>query len=108
MKLNKKPKDPKAPKRYRSAYILFSIEKRHQIKNENPGLSSKEILSELGALWKSTDSQTKEHFKKLSDAEKVEYEEKFNAYKNDQTNNKENSKKNKSINNQSMEVNSSE
>jgi hypothetical protein len=31
-KLNKKSKDPKAPKRHRSAYILFSIDKRQQIK----------------------------------------------------------------------------
>ena len=31
-KSNKKTKDPKAPKRHRTAYILFSIEKRHQIK----------------------------------------------------------------------------
>jgi hypothetical protein len=31
-KSSKKVKDPKAPKRHRSAYILFSIDKRHQIK----------------------------------------------------------------------------
>jgi hypothetical protein len=31
-KSNKKTKDPKAPKRHRTAYMLFSIEKRHQIK----------------------------------------------------------------------------
>jgi hypothetical protein len=31
-KSNKKTKDQKALKRHRTAYILFSIEKRHQIK----------------------------------------------------------------------------
>ncbi len=31
-KSNKKSKDPKAPKRHRSSYILFSIDKRQQIK----------------------------------------------------------------------------
>ncbi|CAF0768593.1 unnamed protein product [Rotaria sp. Silwood1] len=112
MKSNKKSKDPKAPKRYRSAYILFSIEKRNQVKNENPGLSPKEILSELGALWKSADPQTKEYFQKLSDAEKVEYGEKSNAYKNEKINNKQHLKKNKSNNNeennQSIEINSSQ
>ncbi len=72
-KLNKKSKDPKAPKRHRSAYILFSVDKRQQIKVdrwktnfiyflylfqlENPGLSPKEIISELGALWKIADPQ---------------------------------------------------
>jgi hypothetical protein len=32
---NKKTKDPNAPKRYRTAYILFSIEKRDEIKVMN-------------------------------------------------------------------------
>ncbi len=31
-KSTKKTKDPKAPKRHRSAYILFSMEKRNQVK----------------------------------------------------------------------------
>lgn len=31
-KSNKKVKDPEAPKRYRTAYILFTIEKRNQVK----------------------------------------------------------------------------
>lgn len=29
---SKKTKDPNAPKRYRTAYILFSVEKRNEIK----------------------------------------------------------------------------
>ncbi|CAF5140196.1 unnamed protein product, partial [Rotaria sp. Silwood1] len=29
---NKRNKDPNAPKRYRTAYILFSVEKRDEIK----------------------------------------------------------------------------
>ncbi|CAF3440333.1 unnamed protein product, partial [Rotaria sp. Silwood2] len=29
---NKRTKDPNAPKRYRTAYILFSVEKRDEIK----------------------------------------------------------------------------
>ncbi|CAF4219490.1 unnamed protein product [Rotaria sp. Silwood2] len=67
---------PNAPKRYRTAYILFSVEKRDEIKNENPGLLSKEIIAELGAQWKAADVATKQRFQKLSDTEKVKYEEK--------------------------------
>jgi hypothetical protein len=29
---NKRTKDPNAPKRYRTAYILFSVEKREEVK----------------------------------------------------------------------------
>jgi hypothetical protein len=69
----KKGKDPNAPKRYRTGYLLFSAEKRDEVKviifidlfsflliyffqNENPGLSSREILAELGAQWKAADA----------------------------------------------------
>ncbi|CAF3357887.1 unnamed protein product [Rotaria sp. Silwood1] len=96
---NKRNKDPNAPKRYRTAYILFSVEKRDEIKNENPGLSAKEIVAELGAQWKAADAATKQRFQKLSDTEKVEYEEKMAAYKsekNDKESAKENQKKKKS------------
>ncbi|CAF2751791.1 unnamed protein product [Rotaria sp. Silwood2] len=115
---NKRTKDPNAPKRYRTAYILFSVEKRDEIKvcilnesfyfsfnfsclfeNENPGLSAKEIIVELGAQWKAADAATKQRFQKLSDTEKAEYEEKMAAYKsekNDKESAKENQKKKKS------------
>nr|AMP82821.1 phosphonoacetaldehyde hydrolase [Adineta vaga complex sp. C JFF-2016]AMP82823.1 phosphonoacetaldehyde hydrolase [Adineta vaga complex sp. C JFF-2016]AMP82824.1 phosphonoacetaldehyde hydrolase [Adineta vaga complex sp. C JFF-2016]AMP82825.1 phosphonoacetaldehyde hydrolase [Adineta vaga complex sp. C JFF-2016]AMP82826.1 phosphonoacetaldehyde hydrolase [Adineta vaga complex sp. C JFF-2016] len=95
----KKAKDPNAPKRFRTAYILFSVEKRDEIKNENPTLSAKEILAELGAQWKAADAPTKQRFQKLSDGEKVEYEEKLAAYKSEkgepESASKENRKKKK-------------
>ncbi|CAF1072551.1 unnamed protein product [Adineta steineri] len=96
----KKAKDPNAPKRFRTAYILFSVEKREEVKNDNPGLSAKEMLAELGAQWKAADAATKQRFQKLSDAEKSEYEEKMAAYKGEQGDkesaSKENRKKKKS------------
>ncbi|CAF1364316.1 unnamed protein product [Adineta steineri] len=104
---SRKSNDPKAPKRHRTAYMLFSLEKRSQIKSENPGLTAKEIMSELGAQWSSSDPQTKQHYQKLSDAEKSEYVKKSTAYKNEKQHNKENSKKDNKPN-QSMEVNSSQ
>jgi len=92
-----KAKDSKAPKRRRSAYILFTIDKRPQVKLDNPGLLPKEILSELGALWKAADAQTKQHYQKLSDKEKAELEHKPKVKKENSNNT-----------NQSMEVNSSQ
>ncbi len=75
------------------------------------------MLAELGAQWKAADAavcifffffvdlyfffvQTKQRFQKLSDAEKVEYEEKMAAYKSEKGDKesaaKENQKKKKS------------
>ncbi|CAF1007683.1 unnamed protein product [Adineta ricciae] len=69
-KVTKKSQTGKSTKRRRSAYILFTLEKRKQLKLENPSLRPQEILIELGAQWKAADEQTKQHYQKLADAEK--------------------------------------
>lgn len=59
----KKIKDPNAPKRPPSAYILFQNEVRDKVRAENPGKAYKEILAVISEQWK-----------KLPDAEKKVYE----------------------------------
>ena len=51
-KEKKAAKDPNAPKKNKSAYIFFCIDERKNIKDENPEMSAKEIIAELGSRWK--------------------------------------------------------
>ena len=57
-----KGKDPYAPKRGKSSYILFCIENRCIIKNKNPEMSAKDIIKELGKSWKDLDENTKQRY----------------------------------------------
>lgn len=57
-------------KRARSAYILFTMEKRAEVVKENPDLAPKDIMSKLATLWKESSESTKQKFKDMSDAEK--------------------------------------
>ena len=57
-------KDPSAPKGAKNAYILFCTDARAKAKEENPSHSGKQIMSDLGAMWRA-----------LSDEEKAEYQE---------------------------------
>ena len=66
----KQKKDPNAPKRNMSAYFLYSIEARPQIKAENPDASFGEIARAISA-----------RFKELSDTEKAKWDEKAAADK---------------------------
>ena len=66
----KQKKDPNAPKRNMSAYFLYSIEARPQIKAENPDASFGEIARAISA-----------RFKELSDKEKAKWDEKAAADK---------------------------
>jgi hypothetical protein len=59
----KKIKDPNAPKRPPSAYILFQNEVRDKVRAANPGKAYKEILAVISEQWR-----------KLPEAEKKIYE----------------------------------
>jgi hypothetical protein len=48
----KKIRDPNAPKRPPSAYIMFQNDIRDQIKAQVPGIQYKDILNNVAARWK--------------------------------------------------------
>ncbi len=64
-KRKKAKKDPNAPKRNMSAYFLYSMHARPQVKEENPEASFGEIARIISA-----------QFKELSDKEKKKWEKK--------------------------------
>jgi type IV secretory pathway VirB10-like protein len=47
-----KKKDPNAPKKEPTAYILFTKENRPSVKEANPDLEAKEITKLLSQMWK--------------------------------------------------------
>jgi hypothetical protein len=69
----KKTKDPNVPKKPRSAYILFSSEKRPIVKKASPELSFGNLNKMLGEMWqteKSKNSTEYQKFMKMSEDEK--------------------------------------
>lgn len=70
----KKVKDPDAPKRGKSSYIYFCVEKRDEIKKANPNMSAKEIIKELGRVWRENVSdKDKARYEKMSSDDKERY-----------------------------------
>lgn len=65
-KKKRKARDPNMPKQPKSAYILFSMDKRDQVKQETGG-NNREVVVELAKRWKA-----------LSDKEKQVYQMKQN------------------------------
>ena len=77
----KKFKDPDAPKRGKSSYIYFCVEKREDIKKNNPDMSAKEIIKELGRVWRENVSvKDKARYEKLSLDDKARYESERKEY----------------------------
>jgi HMG (high mobility group) box len=57
---SKKEKDPNAPKRPPSAYLIFSVKKRKELA-EN-GMEYKETMKEAGRLWKELDDASRKPY----------------------------------------------
>lgn len=79
-KVKKTKKNKNAPKNPRSAYILFSNVERENVKNENPKMTPKEIMKELGKKWKEADEDEKEKYRELAKEDKERFDEEMKNY----------------------------
>ncbi|KAL8449651.1 hypothetical protein Emed_002906 [Eimeria media] len=79
----KHQKDPAAPKRPLSAYMLFAKEKRAEVLQQQPELRSqvKEVAKAIGELWRAADAAEKQHFAAAAAKEKAKYGQALAAYK---------------------------
>ncbi|OBZ71853.1 High mobility group protein 1.2 [Grifola frondosa] len=66
----KKPRDPDAPKRPASSYLLFQNEIRKELKAKYPDLRNNELLSEIAKLWAEMPQEQKEVYEARNRAEK--------------------------------------
>ncbi|CAO3642016.1 unnamed protein product [Cunninghamella blakesleeana] len=73
-KKTRSKKDPEAPKRGLSAYMIFSKENRERIKSENPDATFGQIGKLLGEAWKNLDDEGKQKYNKLAEDDKKRYE----------------------------------
>lgn len=71
----KKKKDPNAPKKPLSAFVLFSADRRVEIKKENPEITFVEMSKKLGEDWKAISSKEKEKYIKKAEEAKEKYKE---------------------------------
>jgi hypothetical protein len=73
-------KDPNAPKRNKSSYLLFCEERREHIKKNNPDISATQIIRVLGADWKTVSASDKARFEALALKDKARFETEMKAY----------------------------
>jgi len=80
--VEKKKKDPNAPKRGLSAYMFFANEQRENVRDENPGISFGQVGKVLGDRWKALDEKQRIPYEKKAQTDKKRYEDekaKYNA-----------------------------
>jgi len=77
----KKLKDPSAPKRAPSGFMLFCADERPKVTDENSALSMTEVAKELGRRWAFLDMERKAVWEEKSKVGKSEYAEAKKNYK---------------------------
>ena len=70
-KEEKKVKDPAAPKKAHSSYIIYANEHRAKVMEENPGKKIGEIGKILGDMWNGLSEKEKKKYKKLHEEAKA-------------------------------------
>jgi hypothetical protein len=76
----RKAKDPNAPKRPRSAYILFSNDKRTEVREANPDMKMPDVAKELGNMWKTLNDRKKQPYLDRAAEDKKRYEAEMAKY----------------------------
>ena len=73
-------KDPNAPKRPVSAYLLFASERRPQLLAANKNMAFGETGKRMGEEWRTMDEQTRQKYKDLEAEDKQRYNREMAAY----------------------------
>ncbi|KAI0786502.1 high mobility group box domain-containing protein [Abortiporus biennis] len=77
----KKPKDPNAPKRPASSYLLFQNEIRQELKAKNPTLPNNELLGVIAKMWKDMPKEEKDAYEARQKLAKDQWLADKTAYK---------------------------
>jgi len=79
-KVPKALKDPTAPKRPLSPYLMFAAEERAKVVAEMGNLGLGQVGKEMGRRWSVLDTQTKEKYEAAYMTDKARYEEEKKIY----------------------------
>jgi len=76
----KKKKDPNAPKRPTTSYLLYSNYVRPTIKAEHPDMAFGDMAKHISGLWKELDADGKAEFEASAATDKERYEKEMESY----------------------------
>jgi len=78
--LQRKRKDPNAPKRPKTAFMYFNLNMRPQIKNSNPNVKFGELSKLITDGWLAISEKDKLEYEKLAASSKAQYIEAKKKY----------------------------
>ena len=80
----RRKKDPSAPKRPMSAFLMYAQTKRAVLQRENPDIPNADISRMLGEIWRKASVDEKRPFLEREEDERKVYRAKMERFKSDQ------------------------
>lgn len=84
-KTTRSKKDPNAPKRPQTAFILYMSDNRQRIKDQHPGIIFTDVPKVGAQEWKNAKAATKNKYQALAEKERVRYEREKESYVPDES-----------------------
>lgn len=76
----KKKKDPNAPAKAKTSYIIYCMDMRKGVKDKHPDMKATEITSKLGKMWNDLSDAKKAVYNKKAAEDKKRYEHEMESY----------------------------
>ncbi|GMI02367.1 hypothetical protein TrLO_g14125 [Triparma laevis f. longispina] len=76
----KKKKDPNAPKRAQTSFLIFSNANRAKIKEENPDIAFGAVATKLSEMWKACTEDDKIPYEEKAAEDKARYQKEMESY----------------------------
>lgn len=73
-------KDPNAPRRPTTAYLLFCQQNRDKLRAANPGMAFLDVTKELGQQWTQLDEEERQRFTLEAEKDRERYVKEFQEY----------------------------
>ena len=80
LKKSRTKKDPNAPKKARTAYIIFSTEEGKRVREANPEMSAIEVVKELGRRWGTLEAPKKSGYEERAAVDRERYNDEMESY----------------------------
>ncbi|XP_031234584.1 high mobility group protein B4 [Mastomys coucha] len=81
-KRRKRKKDPKAPRKPPSSFLLFSLDHYARLKQENPSWTVVQVAKATGKMWSTTADVDKKTYEQKAALMRAKYLEEREAYRN--------------------------
>ncbi|XP_057600225.1 high mobility group protein B4 [Hippopotamus amphibius kiboko] len=82
-KKKRRKRDPHAPRRPPSSFLLFCQDHYAQLKSENPNWSVVQVAKASGKMWSSTADNDKQPYEQRAALLRAKYQEELSTYRND-------------------------